>query len=703
MPGRVRRLPSLNWLTGRGRWWVPVAVWGAGGAALAVGLLLLPPNTGGAVPQLAVLAWGGMAIGLTGLASGGRWRVLVVPVALVLDGIAVYAAASTPIGNEGAVILPLLGAILLVAVLEGWPLRLGLMVGWLAGVAGVAIARSGPAFLEIPGSAPPMLAAASMATVTGAGYLGLAWLAASWRQALADANAAAAASERAAETIRAIVEHSPMPTLAFDRDQNIQTWNPAAERLLGWTEEEVLDRSMLVIVPEAMQPMARELIARALAGGAMSESFRTTLVRKDGSEVPIEAYGALKLNADGSIVGVVVQLLDVAIRQALEARLVESQRLEAVGLLAGGVAHDFNNSLTAITGFASLIASGGSPDPREDARTILAASEHAATLTRQLLTFSRRVPLEPEILDLNQILVEVEPLVRRLTGETIQIRLEPDDRPALANLDPSTLEQAILNLASNARDAMPLGGEVTLSVRRYPACVGGEGREAESHLAVAVSDTGEGIPAPAMHRLFEPFFTTKPPGKGTGLGLPMVHGFAAQSGGHVVVSSPPGQGATVEIHFPEASGVVAADHARPAPVGGSEAILFVEDDPDVASFGLACLRRLGYDVTPAMNGTEAMALTASRAKPFDLLLTDVIIPGMSGPELAELVRSHHPETAILYSSGYGAEQVSVAIVGHGARLLEKPYSLEQLATRVREALDRRPNGKDRPKRVSRRA
>jgi CheY-like chemotaxis protein len=238
---------------------------------------------------------------------------------------------------------------------------------------------------------------------------------------------------------------------------------------------------------------------------------------------------------------------------------------------------------------------------------------------------------------------------------------------------------------------MPQGGELTLAARRYPNCLPAEDGEPESHVAVAVGDTGTGIPPAIIERLFEPFFTTKPPGKGTGLGLAMVHGFVAQSGGHVIVSSPPGRGATLEIHFPEADGVVASAAGRDEPVGGSESILFVEDDPGVASFGLACLRRLGYDVTPAMNGSEAVALALSRERPFDLLLTDVVIPGMSGPELAALIHRHQPGTAILYSSGYGADQLGEAVTDTDALLLEKPYSLERLASIVRESLTSRRN------------
>jgi two-component system cell cycle sensor histidine kinase/response regulator CckA len=537
---------------------------------------------------------------------------------------------------------------------------------------------------------------AMTAAGTGLCYVGLGLAASRWRAAMREADRAAElartaelSQRRTAERLRALAEASPLPTMAFDADRNVHAWNSAAERLLGWTAAEAIGRSMTSFVPEGMRDRVAARARQSLTTGRQAGARRSSLLRRDGQEIEVEIHEAVERDEAGRPVGLVAQFVDLTDREAVEARLMEAQRLEAVGQLAGGIAHDFNNSLTAIAGFASLIASGQSPDPREDARTILNAAEHAATLTRQLLAFSRRVPLQPQLLDLREFVIGIEPLVRRLIGETIQVRVETDRAPALTDVDPSSLEQAILNLAANARDAMPLGGELTLTVRTVPACLADDAAEPQAHVAVEVRDTGSGMSAEAMRHLFEPFFTTKPPGKGTGLGLPMVHGFVAQSGGHIVVGPPGGQGTTVELHFPQAQGalVKASPPARPA--GGEEAILFVEDDPAVASFGLACLRRLGYEVTPALNGSEAVALAASRTEPFDLLLTDVVIPGMSGPELASLLHRRHPGTAILYASGYSAEHVDETIVGPQAPLLEKPYSLEQLAAKVRQALDGR--------------
>jgi len=664
--------------------------------AIVAGQLLFLPAATRAIAAATTAACGAAVLAaLVAMALGRPWRLFAAVGVGLLDLVAIACPLLMPVGLDLAVTLPLLGAMLLVAVLDGWSLRLGLAAAWLSGVAGAWVARSSSGISSVPNVAPVPFALAFSAAGTAAGYIVLAWAAHHWRSAIEEriraagaAGAAQAASHVAAERLRTIIENSPLPTIALNAAGVIEVWSPAAERFLGWSAAEAMGMPIAELVPARARPeVARRFsrIEHRHAGGPHLSIF----LRKDGSEVSAEVYDAVERDADGTPVGVVVQFLDVTEREATALRLVEAQRLEAVGQLAGGVAHDFNNSLTAIAGFASLIASGDSPDPHEDARTILSAAEHAATLTRQLLAFSRRVPLRPQLTDLCRFLEDVEPLVRSLVGETITVRLEADTPQAFAEVDQPSLEQAILNLASNARDAMPQGGELTFSVRSDPNCLAEGAGEPQPHVVVAVSDTGAGIEAGSIEHIFEPFFTTKPVGKGTGLGLAMVHGFAAQSGGHVEVSSPPGRGATIALHFPIAIGVPAPTRGRAQPVGGKDSILFVEDDPGVASFGLACLRRLGYDVTPVMHGSEAVALVASRSEPFDLLFTDVVIPGTSGPELAALVHQHHPQTAILYASGYGTEVIAGVGSSAGVDLLEKPYSLDQLASKVREVLDAR--------------
>ena len=630
------------------------------------------------------------------LAGGGSGRVALAPVVVLLDLTAILCGAILPVGLDIAVIVPFLGGVILVAAYNGTALRVGLAAAWVSGVVGSWLARSSPGLASVPHVTPVPFAVAMVAAGTAVGYTILGWAADHWQRSIAEkdeavetARVAQLAQQRAGERLRALIDNSPLPTLAYDLDGVIHAWNPAAERNLGWTADEIVGTNVEALVPEDLKRVIRDRLKRASAGH-YDPTRMTRFLRRDGSEVAAELHDGIERDAEGRPVGVVVQFLDLTEREEMAIRLVEAQRLEAVGQLAGGVAHDFNNSLTAIAGFASLIATGESPDAREDARTILSAADHAATLTSQLLAFSRRVPLQPQLIDLRDFISGVHPLVRSLLGEAIETRLETDAQPALVEVDPPSLEQAILNLVANARDAMPKGGELTLAVRSYPGCVVDGANGSEPHVAICVSDTGTGIAPTDIERVFEPFFTTKPPGKGTGLGLAMVHGFTGQSHGHVVVSSPPGQGATFELHFPRAVGIVEAARSPSEAVGGSESILYVEDDKGVASFGLACLRRLGYDVTPAMNGSEAVMLAASRTEPFDLLLTDVVIPGLSGPELAAVIHIHHPSTAILYASGYSTEHVDEHVAGPQAPLLPKPYSLAQLAGKVREVLDARP-------------
>jgi two-component system, cell cycle sensor histidine kinase and response regulator CckA len=678
---RLRR--ALRWFSLAGV--VPLV------ALVVVELLLLP------MPAETPLVAGTGGFGLLLLASlgaiaGQRRKGLAVLVAGLLDLGSIVAGANLAAGNDAAIVMPFIGAVVLVSALEDRQLAFGLFFGWLAGAVGCAVAFTTPGLSSLPDATPPLLEGAIALALTAPGYAMLGWVAERRRVATERALAAAESARRAelaqqrtAETLRVLVESSPLPTLAFDLEGTVHAWNPAAVRLLGWSADEVVGRPVISFVPEDLHPGVRVRMSTALNGGRLAGARRTRFIAKNGREFVVEIHDAIERDAEGRPAGVVVQFLDLTDREAMEARLMESQRLEAVGQLAGGVAHDFNNSLTAIAGFASLIATGASPDPADDAQTILGAAEHAARLTRQLLAFSRRVPLQPEVVDVPVFLAGVEPLVRSLVGASIHVHLEPGHASCRIRADAATLEQAILNLAANSRDAMPHGGELTLGCRVQPDCSDGDS-EPKEHVAVYLSDSGTGIPPENMHRLFEPFFTTKPPGSGTGLGLPMVHGFVAQSGGHVVVTSPPGRGATFEMHFPPSVDRPGTAPTAPEFTGGTESILYVEDDPAVASFGLACLRRLGYDVTPAMNASDAVALAAAREDPFDLLLTDVVLPGMSGLELASVIHRRHPSTAILFASGYSAEWVDQMPVPR-ARLLEKPYSLEGLAGAVREVLD----------------
>ena len=386
-------------------------------------------------------------------------------------------------------------------------------------------------------------------------------------------------------------------------------------------------------------------------------------------------------------------------RVALEAQLAHAERLEAVGRLAGGIAHDFNNTLTAIGGFASLI--GGESDDqgavREDAATIVDIVERSGQLTRQLLAFARRTTLLPSVVDVRTTVATVEPTLRRLLDDRIELLVRPADEALVTRVDAGQLEQALVNLALNARDAMDGDGRVVVSMRRVRVAAGDVADEPTLEgpfVAVAVCDTGTGMDAVTAGRAFEAFFTTKEPGRGTGLGLAMVRDFARQSGGTVRLASTPGVGTTVELLFPEliaASPTEAgeAPHARPA---GTESILLVDDEPAVAAFARRALADLGYDVRVANGLRDRRSwLIETAARPVDLLVTDLFLGDGLGTDLADAVVAAMPGAATLYLCGYTADVLADRDVPvDRLDVLPKPFSGLDLALRVRRALDARP-------------
>ncbi|MGJ5150299.1 MULTISPECIES: ATP-binding protein [unclassified Bradyrhizobium] len=383
--------------------------------------------------------------------------------------------------------------------------------------------------------------------------------------------------------------------------------------------------------------------------------------------------------------------------EANEAQVRQAQKMEAIGQLTGGVAHDFNNILTVITGTIEILADAVKDKPQLAgiAGMISAAAERGADLTRHLLAFSRRQPLQPRATDINALIVEAGRLLRPTLGEQIEIEsmLAHDSAPAL--IDPSQLSTAILNLALNARDAMPDGGKLTLETKNvtldeHYAQLNRDAKPG-SYVMIAVSDTGQGIPAPLLDKVFEPFFTTKDVGKGSGLGLSMVYGFVKQSNGHVKIYSEEGHGTTVKLYLPRAAGLPetpAAEPGRPAVARGDETILIVEDDALVRDYVVAQVRRLGYRTLSASNAADGLTIIDSQER-IDLLFTDVIIPGgMNGRQLAIEAEKRRPGLKVLYTSGYTEN----AIVHHGrldadVLLLAKPYVSADLARMIRTALE----------------
>jgi PAS domain S-box-containing protein len=471
--------------------------------------------------------------------------------------------------------------------------------------------------------------------------------------------------------------------------------NEACARILGYASPAELIRQKAQSV--YFDPAERALTLASLRSQRSLMNLERRMRRKDGSPVWVLENVSLLGGQNGEPEVLEGTLIDVTDRKELEDRLRVSQKMEAVGRLAGGVAHDFNNLLTVILGNTDLVLQQLSPnDPLEaDTQEIRKAGERAAALTRQLLAFSRQQVMLPEVLDLNAIVLNLEKMLRRLIGEDISLRsfLEPDLGRVKA--DPGQIEQIIVNLAVNARDAMPIGGSLTIETKsveldeaylleHVPVRPG-------RYAMLAVTDTGAGIDGETRSHIFEPFFTTKEKGKGTGLGLSTVYGIVKQSDGYIWVYSEPGQGATFKIYLP-----IIADELRdsttPEPVPtirpGSETVLLVEDEDAVRNLARRTLEGHGYTVLPVQSGEEALALIERYRGPIQLVLTDVVMPAMSGLDLAERLRGLRPAIRVLFMSGYTENAfINRGLLQPGTAFIQKPFAGKQLARKVREVLD----------------
>jgi PAS domain S-box-containing protein len=507
--------------------------------------------------------------------------------------------------------------------------------------------------------------------------------------------------EESAETLQAMGDAALDAIVACDAEGRISYWNPAAARAFGWSAEEVIGKDLhAVLAPERYREEAQAAFRRfreSGQGAALGRTREVEALRKDGREIPVEvALSALTRTGKGAALGI---LRDVSERKQIEERLRRSQKLDALGQLAGGVAHDFNNLLVVINGYTELAAEAlplGAP-LRADIEQIRLAGQKASVLTRQLLAFGRKQVLKPAVLALNDVVKGLEEMLRRVIGEDVRLRTElaPDLGNVLA--DSSQVEQILLNLVANARDAMPGGG--TLLIETSNAEIDAEQVRAHaeakpgSYVVLAVSDTGCGMAPQTMARMFEPFFSTKPSGKGTGLGLSTVYGIVRQSGGHVDVRSEVGRGSTFRIYLPRVRAEVQT--AAPAPAAavarGAETVLVAEDDPGVRRLAERVLSPLGYRVLCAATAEEALAIGETHPEPIDLLLTDVVMPGMDGAALAERLVKRRRGLAVIYMSGH-----SVTLLAHhggiapDARFIEKPFTPSELGRKVREALNGAP-------------
>ncbi|MDB5339631.1 MAG: hybrid sensor histidine kinase/response regulator [Planctomycetaceae bacterium] len=493
-------------------------------------------------------------------------------------------------------------------------------------------------------------------------------------------------------------ERMPLAYVKFDAELRVTDWNPAAERIFGFSKDEVLGTGPPYekIVPESFRAEVEPLLARIQAGDMAAHSVNQNLT-KDGRTITCEWFNTPLLDEVGSFTGLLCLAQDLTGRLLLEEQFRQAQKMEAFGQLAGGVAHDFNNLLTIINGYSDMVLGDLAPDDpnRELLAEVYKAGQRSAALTRQLLAFSRQQVLALRVLDLNVVVGDTASMLRRVIGEDVLLSTTTSRGLWPVKADPGQVEQILLNLAVNARDAMPTGGKLTIETgnveldETYTASR--PDARAGSHVLLAVSDTGCGMTPEVRAKIFEPFFTTKEPGKGTGLGLATVYGIVKQSGGHVDVYSELGVGTSFKIYLPrseqEAEEEKSHSALRTLP-RGTETVLVVEDDGVVRALSRRILQLAGYSVLEAAGGDEALLVANGHTGRVHLLVTDVVMPGVGVRAVAERVAERHPGLRVLFVSGYTDD----AVVRHGVlhdnvNFLQKPFTSAALAWKVREVLD----------------
>jgi two-component system, cell cycle sensor histidine kinase and response regulator CckA len=498
------------------------------------------------------------------------------------------------------------------------------------------------------------------------------------------------------QMVEALLASASQAIISVDKSGRIVLVNARTQELFGYPAQELMGAQIEILLPDASKvshekqrsayfqnPHVRPMgIGMELAGR-----------RKNGSEFPVEVSLSFVRTEEGMFA--IAFVSDISQRKNLEEQLMHAQKMEAVGRLAGGVAHDFNNMLTVIAGYNQMMLDHLSPlDPvRGYAEEVLKAADRAAALTNQLLAFSRRQVVQARVFNVNATLVNTEKMLRRLIGEDVDLSLKLSPEVGNIKADPGHIEQVIFNLATNARDAMPGGGHLTIET----ASVYLDDTYTKTHLGVepgryvmiAVTDTGEGMDLDTKRQIFEPFFTTKEKGKGTGLGLATVYGIVKQAGGDIWVYSEKGRGTTFKLYFPSVTqpALESSDANGSRPIAGNETILVVEDEQGVRELTAKMLKRMGYSVLTAAGGPEALELVRRHAGEIAMLLTDVIMPNMNGMQLAEELRRLRPEIKVVYVSGYTENTI-----GHhgstddGAAFIAKPFNREELGRKVRSVL-----------------
>jgi PAS domain S-box-containing protein len=507
--------------------------------------------------------------------------------------------------------------------------------------------------------------------------------------------------------MRAITDSAHDAVIMMDPKGLISYWNPASETILGYSKEEAIGKNLHnLLVPEHYLKAHREALPEFLRtgrGNAIGKTVEMEAKRKDGREIAVAlSLSAVSLNGEWHAVGILRDITDQRRaekeKSELELQLRESQKMDAVGQLAGGISHDFNNLLTIITGYSQVLLM--SPDLKENLRPqikeILQSGERAAALTRQLLLFSRRQSVESRIIDLDAIISGMEKMLRRLIREDIIVNRKIEPSPWQIKADPGSIEQVIMNLVINASDAMPSGG--ALAVETENVKIGETNRlgthsdiNPGSYVMLSISDTGCGMDDKVRERIFEPFFTTKEVGKGTGLGLATVYGIVKQINGYIDVQSELGKGTTFRIYFPrtadEGVGNEKQNDAAIMPKG-SETILLTEDEEKLRKMLQSFLHSIGYAVIPACNGKEALEIIEKRKGQIHLLLTDIVMPGMNGFELAKQAKDLFPEIKLLFMSGYDSKVDTDKMMKTNGNFIQKPIVLIDLSVKLREILDK---------------
>jgi two-component system cell cycle sensor histidine kinase/response regulator CckA len=497
------------------------------------------------------------------------------------------------------------------------------------------------------------------------------------------------ASRQADARYKMIVESTRDGIWMLDENARTSFVSGRMAEMLGYTPEEMLGRGVLEFIHESRRALAQEKLEQRRQGHDDLHDF--CFQRKDGSELWTLVSASPTHDAEGRVNGALAIITDQTERRHWAEEVAQAQKMEAVGRLAGGVAHEFNNLLASIIGFGSLLER--SLDPRSKARSdvghILEAADRASGLVRQLLTFARKQPVHARDVDLNAVLTRVLPMLRSLMPDDVSLKLELVEEPLHVCVDPGQMEQVILNLVINARDAIAAGGSIVLRVAREPTPVGSVSElGAGSQIALSVRDTGAGIPSSVLEHIFEPFFTTKGPDRGTGLGLSIVYSIVKQNGGSVHVESELGTGTQFILRFPEVQEASESVESAPAldlPTG-DETVLLVEDDPLVRTSTRRMLLALGYRVLVAENGRAALELSLGDVH-LDAVISDVVMPELSGPDMVQELLKAHDDLCVLFLSGHSEAMRLERGVGAQFPVLEKPFTLARLSRAVRSVLD----------------